>query len=198
MPDASTPSNTGIDSMTATTTTTAPSPQAAANSASCVVNDDYKWLVSDHSAPGVKYDTKFRPLNDPAGGTFNANTDMFFKPDSTDEFTYYNQPNPDLSAYDNLAQFYKNTSSKQWKFRLEGSTFGSDAAAASSLKLANARADKVKAALLSRGVPADRIVIDPPHDYSHEDQNFDNDIYRRVEIVVDPTCNTGAASTNGR
>lgn len=160
-------------------TQTQPSTAALA----CLVQDDYRYFNYNKQPSTVIFDTTY----DPAKFTKNKTDEMFFKPDSTTEDSF-------TSIYDTWADFAKHAENKQWKFRLEGSVYGSDSASAASKQLANDRALKVKAQLVQRGVPESRFVIDPPHDYSSEVQNATDRIYRRVQILIDPTCST----TNAR
>lgn len=172
---------------TSSSTQTTPS-QPRTSTLACLTQDDYKYMNYDKQPSSVTFDTTY----DPSNYTNNHINDMFFEPDSLKEASF-------TSFYDDWTDFASHASTKQWKFRLEGSTYGSDASAATSKKLANDRASKVKSELMSRGVPADRIVIDSPHDYGSEIQDErSNEIYRRVEVVIDPTCNnSGAGSSSG-
>lgn len=164
----------------------AQSPQPASTTLSCLAQDDYKWMNFNKEPDTVTYDDTYV-----ADQTFNKTANMFFKPDSTNEDSF-------LSFYDDLADFAEKNKDKQWKFRLEGSTYGSDTAAAVSKQLADERANKVRSQLESRGVPADRIVIDEPHDYGNETQDESKDqIYRRVQVLVDPTCD-GSPNTSSQ
>lgn len=167
--------------------TTGGTQTSTAAALACLTNSDYKWFSYDKGEPSVIYDTTY----DPAKFTFNATGYMFFKPDTTDEDSY-------TTIYDDWADFAKHNADKQWKFRLEGSTYGPDAGTAASKQLASARSQKVKAQLVSRGVPEDRIIIDPSHNYDTEGQD-DNvkGIYRRVQVTIDPTC-TGSSANGGR
>lgn len=165
--------------------TSTPAPAPSVSTAACLEQSDYRYMEYDKSQPSVTYDSTY----DPAAYTSNYTADMFFKPDSTTEDSL-------LSVYDDWADFAKHTADKQWKFRLEGSTYGSDAGTAASKQLAQARTDKVKSQLISRGVPANRIVVESPHNYGSEVQDEkSSQIYRRVQLVIDPTCTT---STNNR
>lgn len=164
----------------------ASAPAPAASAGTCLVQSDYKWMTYNKEEISVTYDTTY----DPEKHTFNRTDSMFFRPDSTNEDSF-------TSIYDDWTDFAKRTQDKQWKFRLQGSTFGSDSAAASSKKLANDRSEKVKAELVKRGVPAERIIIEAPYDYSNEEQDALDDIYRRVQVTVDPTCTGSAASGSG-
>jgi len=160
--------------------------QTTATATACLTNDDYKWIEFDKQPPSVTYDTTY----DPAAYTDNYTGDMFFKPNTTQEDSL-------MSVYDDWADFYTHNSTKQWKFRLEGSTYGSDSGTPASQQLANARSQEVQAQLVKRGVPADRIIIDPPHNYGGEGQDDSmNQIYRRVQLTVDPTCSGTTASTS--
>ena len=144
----------------------------------CLEQDDYKYMNYDKQPGTVTYDKTY----DSSGSTLNRYDHMFFKPDSTTE-------DIDLSAYDDWADFATHAKDKQWKFRLNGSVYGSDAQTAASQKLANDRAERVHSQLVSRGVPETRFVIDAPHDYSNEAQeNNKSQIYRSVKILIDPTC----------
>jgi outer membrane protein OmpA-like peptidoglycan-associated protein len=179
------------DTTTSKTDTPAAAPAksatpVASTAKTCIVQDDYKWMNYNKINDSVSYDSTY------GGNAFNKTADMFFKPDSTEETSF-------LSTYDDWADFAKHAADKQWIFHLEGSVYGKDAASVASKKLASERSNKVKDALISRGVPADRIVIDTPHDYSDEPQDSAMlQIYRRVQILVDPTCTSAAASTSGR
>lgn len=147
----------------------------------CLSNDDYKYMTYDKSVPSVTYDTTY----DPAKYTINYTANMFFKPDTTNEDSF-------TSIYDDWADFANRNTDKQWVFHLEGSIYGTNPA---DQALAKQRAEKVKSELTNRGVPASRIVIDAPHDYSNESQESRlAQIFRRVQVVIDPTC-TGAASS---
>ncbi|MEI6481073.1 MAG: hypothetical protein WCO19_02090 [Candidatus Saccharibacteria bacterium] len=173
-----------------TTTQKAETPATAtgtpAASGACLTQDDYKYMSYDKQPYSVTFDSTYNP----AKYTFNKIDDMFFEPDSLKESSFD-------SVYDDWAEFGTKMAAKQWQFRLEGSTYGSDAASVTSKKLASERAEKVKAALVKRGVSASKIVIDPPHDYGNEaqDEKF-NKIYRRVQLVIDPTCTQTASSGN--
>lgn len=169
-------------------TTTDSRPAAKETSAlSCLTQDDYKWISYDKQPFTVTFDDTYNPEK----FTFNKIEDMFFKPDSVEEDSI-------IGIYDDWMDFAKRNENKQWKFRLEGSTFGADSATAASKKLANDRAERVVAQLVKRGLPKERIVIDPPHDYSDEEQDALSDIYRRVQLIVDPTCTAASASTGNR
>ncbi len=158
--------------------------EKTASTLACLTQDDYKWFEYNKQPSTVTFDDTY----DPVKITLNKTGDMFFKPDTTNEDSF-------TSVYDDWADFAKHNENKQWKFRLQGSTFGSDATQASGKKLANERSEKVKTELVKRGVPADRIVIDAPYDYSKEEQDAMADIYRRVQNTVDPTCT--ASTTTG-
>lgn len=163
-----------------TTTAPATSTQSSSNLA-CLVNDDYRYMEYDKSLPTVTFDTTY----DPAKFTFNKTDSMFFKPDTTTETSF-------MAVYDDWADFASKNSAKQWTFRLEGSIYGTDPAG---VTLANQRADKVKGELTKRGVPESRIIVDPAHDYSKESQEpASADIYRRVQVTIDPTCDNPAPS----
>lgn len=167
--------------------TTSRSPAISSNadnktsSLACLTQEDYKWMNYDKQPSSVNFD----PTYDPASYTVNKTENMFFKADSTDEDSL-------LSVYDDWADFAKHAPDKQWKFRLEGSINGKNA---DSEGLANKRAERVKQQLISRGVPADRIIIDPP--VIQSDASYDS-IFRRVQVVVDPTCITAPSSGTGR
>ncbi len=171
--------NTGSNLAVMGTENTATDSRAAVKTATaCLSNDDYKWMNYDKSVPTITYDKTY----DPAKHTDNYTSDMFFNPDTTNEKSF-------TSIYDDWADFAKHNTDKQWRFILEGSTYGSDAIAASSQKLATDRAAKVKTELIKRGVPDNRIIVKEPHNYGVETQDDSKDqIYRRVEITVDPTC----------
>lgn len=175
--------STSSSSSKPTTDTQAPSaltPQAT-TSLACLTQDDYKYFNYDKQPSTVTYDNTYNP----AKPTFNKTGNMFFKPDSTQEDSF-------SSVYDDWADFANNNSGKQWKFRLEGSVFGNDSATQSSKQLAVDRSNEVKNELEKRGVPAERIIIDSPHDYSKEVQNASDKIYRRVQVLIDPTCTSSA------
>ncbi len=174
------------DSSSKTDTTTTKTDTGAA--LACLEQDDYKWISYDKQPFSVTFDSTY----DPAKYTFNKVDDMFFKPDTTNEDSF-------LDVYDDWADFAKHNENKQWKFRLEGTTYGADNATPAAQKLANARSEKVKAELIKRGVPEDRIIIDPPHAYIDETQDDSmSQIYRRVQNTVDPTCTAAASSNSGR
>lgn len=175
------------DASAKTDTSASPTKTTANTGAlACLTQDDYKWISYDKQPFSVEFDNTY----DPAKFTFNKIDDMFFKPDSTNEDSF-------LSVYDDWADFAKHNENKQWKFRLEGTTYGSDHATAAAQKLANDRSAKVKAELVKRGVPAERVIIDPPHAYIDETQNDSMaKIYRRVQNTVDPTCTTASTSSN--
>ena len=158
--------------------TSAPATSTATKMSACLTQDDYKWFNYDKKPSSVTFDSTYNP----AKYTNNLKSDMFFEPDSTKETSL-------SSVYDNWADFGTRMTAKQWTFRLEGSTYGTDAASIASKKLASDRAEKVKAALVSRGVAASKIIIDPPHDYGNEKQLQESkQIYRSVQVIIDPTC----------
>lgn len=171
-----TPTNT---TKTSTSDTAADTTSALA----CLEQQDYKWFSYDKQAPSPTVDKTYNAN----GTTYNVTGNMFFKPDSTTEDSF-------TTIYDDWADFAKNNENKQWKFRLEGSTFGSDSGTASSKKLANDRTEKVKSELVKRGVSVDRIIVEAPHDYSDEEQDALSDIYRRVQVIIDPTCTASTTS----
>lgn len=173
------------------TSSSTPTPSSTANTAvptACLTQVDYKWFNYNKEPDSVTYDTTYSP----GGATFNKIGQMFFNPDSTQESSL-------SSVYDDWADFASKNADKQWTFRLEGSTYGSDAAAASSKQLANARSEEVKRELVSRGVPESRITIDAPRDYGTETQDDSVDqIYRRVTVTIDPTCTGSTSSGSNR
>lgn len=166
------------ETSSATPSATTQQTTQASQTSACLSNDDYKWMSYDKSLPSVTYDTTYNP----SAYTNNYTADMYFKANTTTEDSF-------TSIYDDWADFASHNADKQWKFHLEGSIYGTDPAGQA---LANQRAEKVKNELIKRGVSADRIVIEAPHDYSTESQEARSaQIYRRVQIVIDPTC-TGA------
>lgn len=173
------PSATTSDSSASSGTDSSSTPQPTTASTGCLKQDDYKWFFYDKQPSSETYDSVY----DPANYSFNVTSKMFFMPDTINEESL-------LSVYDDWADFASHNTSKQWKFRLEGSTYGADSGTDGAKNLANARSERVKSQLVSRGVSADRIIIDAPHDYSSEGQDFSNhDIFRSVSITIDPTCN---------
>lgn len=162
-----------------TKTTTSPTPTLA-----CLAQDDYKYMSYDKQPSSVTYDLSYNP-DEP---TFNYVAMMFFKPDKTDEDSL-------TSIYDDWAEFAQKNENKEWKFRLEGTTYGADNATPEAQKLANARSAKVQAELEKRGVPSSRFIIEKPRSYIDEQQDDAlAQIYRAVEVTIDPTCNTSSAS----
>ncbi|MGB4759341.1 MAG: hypothetical protein WBP26_04790 [Candidatus Saccharimonadales bacterium] len=160
-------------------TSNSATPRTSTKTASaCLSQNDYKWMNYDKKPDSVTYDATY----DPSKFTNNKIAVMFFQPDSTKEETF-------TDVYDDWAEFAEKNSDKQWVFRLEGSTYGSDSGTDGAKKLANERSQKVKDQLMQRGVPASRIVIAEPHHYEEGDQDFPNEsIFRQVQVLVDPTC----------
>ena len=149
-----------------------------AKALACLTQDDYRYMNYNKEPDTVTFDATY----DASGSTFNKYESMFFKPDSTTE-------DVDVSAYDDWADFATHAKDKQWKFRLSGSVFGKDAKTAASQKLANDRAERVHSQLVSRGVEESRFVIDAPRSFTDEVQdNNIPQIYRSVQILIDPTC----------
>ncbi len=171
----------------ATPTTTTP----ATPTLSCLTQDDYKWFFYDKKPSTIVYNDTYNPDT----YTSNAQGSMFFEPDSIVETSF-------ASIYDDWSDFSSNNKSKQWKFRLLGSVYlagGSTYANPSSVEFSNKRANEVKRELMTRGVPEDRISIDPPIEHQNEyiDDSQSAEIYRRVTVVIDPTCNTTTSPSTG-
>lgn len=80
---------------------------------------------------------------------------VFFEADSS----VYSYADQTLEHYDKYAGFYTTYNKKNFNYYLRASTYES-AASETGQKVAQERADKVKSELVSRGVPAERIIID--------------------------------------
>ena len=142
----------------------------------CLVQDDYNYKNNKKSS--VNYDTTYAP-----GKTINYTGGMFFEPDTTKETSL-------SDIYDNWAEFATKNSGKTWVFRLQGFVFDRDKNSVSSKKLAVDRQQKVKSELIKRNVPENRIIIDPVAASNNDPQDVSIAlIYRRVDVVIDPTCN---------
>lgn len=89
---------------------------------------------------------------------------IFFNPDSVS----YQYPDITGESMDKIARFSKKTQNKDFIIKIKGSTFGeqpSDGATA----LASQRSVMVKNELISRGVPADKIVVQEPETSIYEE-----------------------------
>jgi outer membrane protein OmpA-like peptidoglycan-associated protein len=147
----------------------------------CLTNDDYKYFFFDKKASSVDYVSK-----DSYGYLSQAQSAMFFEPDSTKETSF-------SSIYDDWAEFATKNLDKSWEFHLKGTTYdagGNSAGDPTSVKLAADRSQKVKAALVSRGVPENRIIVDPAINNNKEylDGGSNAEIFRRVDIAINNPC----------
>lgn len=144
----------------------------------CLVPSDYDSLFGyDNDINFTKDNMHSQPVH--------------FKPDSPD----YVGEQSEKDTIDNFAEWYgklKNT--KEFNFILEGGTNDVNTDAAS-LKLAQARADHVKADLVAEGVPASAIATKV---MEKQGDTAIPEIDRVVVIFVDPTCTASSPSTNGQ
>jgi len=162
---------------------TAPTTLAQQSLATCLEQADYAQLNYDGEPSSVKYDNYFSVEKN----TFNYTDNTFFLPDSLD---YESNPSIVQDTLDRFASFTTKHPTMPFKFRIEGSLYSPNQTnLKASKEFADKRPQKIKAGLISAGVPADRIVVDEPHDYTNDPQNYINKaIYRKVQILVDPTC----------
>lgn len=174
----------------------APTTKAAAQPV-CLAQDDYRYMnIGELADQNVTYDVTYEATTTPGSGTFNKTGSILFNPDQT------STASDQSDLYDQWAKFASITTDKEWKFRLAGSTYDSTSFDQAAADLANSRAQAVKDALVSRGVSADRIVIDEPAGFSFIEgqDDFTNALYRKVNLTVDPTCvgSAPSASNSGR
>lgn len=83
---------------------------------------------------------------------------IFFEADSSSVYSFPEQVPKD---YDEFANFYTIYGAKTFNYHLRASTYESTTSNTGQ-KIAEERANKVKNELISRGVPADRIIIEEP------------------------------------
>jgi outer membrane protein OmpA-like peptidoglycan-associated protein len=101
---------------------------------------------------------------------------LFFEPDST--VIGYEPALTELA--DHTAKFYKALPDKNYKFQIIGSVNESSSTEAGKT-LALQRAEKIKNAMVSAGVPESKIFMDSP---KNETSATDPEIYRRVDINI--------------
>jgi hypothetical protein len=171
-----------------TTQNTSTTPTATASN--CLTQNDFLTIYKSRTSGDIQsvpydYSKSGNPWVD----------GVKFLPDSFD----YNELYPGRSdeLFTNFANFYKQNSSKQFTFHLQGGVATVNVAA--DKDFANKRAQKVKDALVAKGVPAARIVIDDPVDNSAVGgSGVGSDtanVTRSVIMKIDATCDGSASST---
>lgn len=165
----------------------------------CLEQEDYRFMnIGEIKDQNVTYDSNYIANTTPGSGTFNKTGSILFDADMT------TTSDDESDTYDQWAKFAKLASDKDWKFRLAGSTYDSGTFDQAAVDLANNRAKAVKDELTKRGVPDSKISIDAPEGRKYvgesSDDQYTNALYRRVNLVVDPTCKGAAQadSSSGR
>lgn len=108
--------------------------------------------------------------------------EFYFSPDSSE----YKYPAAMPTHLDKIAAFYAGNASKGVKLVLEGRTREATQSETGK-QLGIARANKVKADLMARGIPASVLTVNPPR-YSAESTSEDMERTVDVKIVIDPAC----------
>lgn len=146
--------------------------QDAAKLSSCVTEADLKTARISIN------DDAFRYARD---GMYSF-MEFYFLPDSSE----YKFPSVVSNDLDKIATFYTSNASKGVKLVLEGRTREATQSEAGK-QLGIARANKVKADLVARGIPVSTLTVNPPR---HSADSASEDMERTVDvkIVVDPAC----------
>ena len=159
-----------------------------ASSTSCLVQSDFdNWYKSLYSTgktateQGLHFENAITPYS----------TNLHFPADSLEYQGFDVNASSTIDSLESLAND-PSVKSKEFKIRLYGSV-GTDA---SDSDFANKRAEKIKTDLIAKGVPGDKIIVDPPK--SVQDTGDTSSISQRsartVVITFDPTC-TGSTNT---
>ncbi|MCA9342746.1 hypothetical protein KC950_01885 [Candidatus Saccharibacteria bacterium] len=173
----------GSESVAATT--------AQEPSGQCLVQSDFdEWYQQEYGTTATEQNFNFHDPNKP------YTTNFKFQPDSLEyEDAAYNEEN-----VDSITVLAKSVEGKQYTIRLQGSVATT---AAADLEFSNQRADKIKAALVAKGVPESKIVVEEPSNVSDisDPSRVDETtkaMARNVVLKFDPTCTSGAPSDTGR
>lgn len=148
----------------------------------CLVQEDYSVLdsYSDEGDYGL-------------GDDKVAYSDtVFFEPDSV-EYTYETIMPEFFQGY---TAFNERAKDKSFYIHLSGSVFGETDTAAG-VKLANERAEKVKQGLVKAGIDTKKVKIGEPQKYDEgQQQDFNPEIFRNIDLRIIPTCSTDPKATN--
>lgn len=109
---------------------------------------------------------------------------VFFEPDTTEyAFEATNE------SLDTMAKFTKENEENKFVLQISGSV-NANTGSAADITLANARAEKVKSDLVSRGVQAERVVIEAPEQYDQSSSQTDlaKSANRHVTVWAKSTC----------
>ena len=147
---------------------------AKASSGACLVDSDVAPLTGGEAFGTDLYE----------GGRKYVGDTYFFEPDST-TFKYLDITNRDIKE---VADWYKNNSSKNFTIHLSGKVYESDTSQ-DGLNLSNQRSQKVKSELVAQGVSADKVVIDEPQKSS---TTYGDGSERNVDLsILSPaTCDS--------
>jgi len=155
----------------------------ASDSGQCLVQSDFDNWYKNNGGLGktaTEYGFKF---HDP---TYMFTNNVHFPADSLDYKSTDNTGGVEVMA--NLAND-PSVKGKQFAIHLYGGVGTSQADS----DFANKRAEVVKEDLIAAGVPADKIVIDPPQsatDYESNPDEVSKGMTRVVVLKFDPTCSS--------
>jgi outer membrane protein OmpA-like peptidoglycan-associated protein len=151
-------------------------------SLACLEQKDYAFANTPQEEDFIKWSDTYEPLST----TANKASIIFFDADTAKEESVMN-------AYDNLSRFNAAMGEKQWTIRIR-TTYNAVTAQTirglSDYTLAKQRAQRAKNQLLSNSIQEARILVEEPtgSDLGYSDEN--ESVFRKVEMVIDPTCST--------
>lgn len=164
-------------------TTTSTEPVAQSSGSQCLVQSDFDNWYSNLYTKGGKSATEYGFHFEDPNGPYSSN--VHFEPDSLDTSS------DDTGAVESMANLANDPSVKGKSFTIK--LYGGVATSQADKDFANKRAEVVKNELITKGVPADKIVIDPATSATDYESNPD-DVSKRMNRVVvltfDPTCSS--------
>lgn len=174
------PSTSTSDSSSKPDTTTKTTTDTSTASGACLTDSDVAPLTG-----GTAYGTDLFE----GGRTYVGDT-YFFQPDST-TYTY---PDQTAKYTQQVADWFANNKTKNFTIRLSGKVHESGTTQ-SGITLSNQRAQKIKDELVSKGVTASMIVIDPPQESS---ATYNDGSERNVDLsLLSPKgCEVDSSSSN--
>ena len=161
-----------------TDTTASSEPATQSSGSQCLVQADFdNWYKDMYGKTATEYGFHFEDPTRP----YTAN--VHFEPDSLDTSS------DNTGAVENMANLANDPSVKGKSFTIK--LYGGVATSQADKDFANKRAEVVKKELITKGVPADKIAIDPATsatDYESNPNEVSKRMNRVVVLTFDPTC----------